>query len=296
MNKEKEKIEKLKETVEILKKEREKINKKITDFIQANKKELNAVFEIKLKIRDILEKNKKCILRIKDIKKERNEFNKRVTDINNDIIELKKKLGDYNQEEGKDVAIVELKNKISKLEWEIQTKPHSLKKEDQMQEQLTCMVNELKQIKRKTKYLRKIKRIKNKKKELKKEADEKHKELLELSVKSEKIYASLIEEKAKRKVEEEKAKPLLEKLNFLRKTANSVYKKYTEYMDLLKKEEKNIQKEIKDKQIEEKHEEEKKIYNSFKSGEKLSLSDLILIEKKLDDKLNEEEKLIEKNK
>ncbi|MCK5039915.1 MAG: hypothetical protein KAR87_03030 [Candidatus Aenigmarchaeota archaeon] len=302
MSKEKDNLIKLKETVEILKRERERLNKKTNDFVLKNKKDLNAVFDIKFKIRDILEKNKKFLVKIRELKTERNALNQRVSDINNDISELKKDIDGISSKDGsseddsRNNAITDLKKKIEKLEWTIQTKPVSIKQEDKMQDQLSQLVKSLGQIKEKTKIIRKLKRIKIKKNELKQQADEKHNELLEESNKSEKLYNGLLELKNQRKEEEEKAKPLLEELNQLKKTADSAHQKYIEYVEVLKKEEKSIRKEIEKEEKEEKEEETKKIYDSFKKGNKLSLSDLMLIENKLDDELEEGEKIIEKSK
>ena len=302
MSKEKDNLIKLKETVEILKRERERLNKKTNDFVLKNKKDLNAVFDIKFKIRDILEKNKKFLVEIRELKTERNALNQRVSDINNDISELKKDIDGISSKDGsseddsRNNAITDLKKKIEKLEWTIQTKPVSIKQEDKMQDQLSQLVKSLGQIKEKTKIIRKLKRIKIKKNELKQQADEKHNELLEESNKSEKLYNGLLELKNQRKEEEEKAKPLLEELNQLKKTADSAHQKYIEYVEVLKKEEKSIRKEIEKEEKEEKEEETKKIYDSFKKGNKLSLSDLMLIENKLDDELEEGEKIIEKSK
>ncbi|MCK5176197.1 MAG: hypothetical protein KAQ92_00595, partial [Candidatus Aenigmarchaeota archaeon] len=179
MNKEIVEIEKLKETVKILKREREKLNNKTNEFILKNKKELNGVFDTKISIRDILNQNKKYVIEIKKLKEERNALNQRVSDINNDISEMRKKIdgknhakknnADYDQN-----TIVDLKQKITKLEWQIQTKPVSIRKEDQMQEQLSKMTNFLRKIKENARYNRKIKRVKSKRNELKEQADEKH--------------------------------------------------------------------------------------------------------------------------
>ncbi|OYT35488.1 MAG: hypothetical protein B6U87_00155 [Candidatus Aenigmarchaeota archaeon ex4484_52] len=276
-------IEKLKKITNELRDQRQKLNDETKKFLEKNKKDFAEINLIKSKIRIIQEKNNECVNKIKELKKDRNALNSRILELNKEIGKIKgEKTNDIYKNNNSD-SILDLKNKISKLEWFIQTKPISLKKEEELQDKLTQMKKTLEIKKQFSKNIRKSKRLKIKKTRIKNEADEKHKQLVQFSLKSDEYFSILTNLKKKKKLEEKKIDILINELNILKKNANDMHQKYINAVKILKEKMKKIKIQTQKETIEKNQEQSKKVYDLFLKGKKLSLSDLALIKDKIDE-------------
>ncbi|ASJ10548.1 phosphoserine phosphatase [Thermococcus sp. P6] len=289
-----EEIKRIKRELEALEKERneiraklEEVEKELQIWTQRRNEKNNEVKELRQKGREYRDKRDGINRQIQELKKNREEINAKLDLLYQEILEYRTKRDEYNQLRRLKIPADKIKERIEKLEWELQTNP-TIKpdREKQIVDQIQVLATELEIIQQAQKFHNKLVETRKKIDQLKKARRGINMEIRKLANQSQQFHEQMIKafkgaDEVKKEADEYHAKvvELYEKLRGIRKELREVERKIEDYN--------NRHKELIAYQLVARMRSQKggsfekavEALEKFKRGEKLTLDELLLLQR-----------------
>ncbi len=273
----------MKDSLMALKAKRDDLNAQVKELLSEVKSQRDRLNSINAKIGDLREKRDAKNKLVKDLIKKRKAITEKIK-------ESRKTLNENNQESAKYEQIPKnlskLKAEIKKLDWDIQTRQHSIKQDEQMQKRLENMEESLSLAKSCEKNSKKTAKTRAKISSLEEELELMHELIVDNNHAGNKDHEQLLI--LYRQIKELRADvaPKFKKIRELREQADAAHNEYIAEQKKLRHE-----KEAKIKSEERRREKDKNqkqndlkkkaqdLYKQFTNGKKLTTEELIIIQK-----------------
>ncbi len=289
-----EEIKRIKREIEALEKERNEIRAKLDElekelqiWMQKRDEKNNEVKQLRQKGREYKARRDEINKQIQELKKNREEINAKLDLLYQEILEYKTKRDEYNQLRRMKMAPEKIQEKIEKLEWELQTNPNiTPDREKQIVDQIQVLATELEIIQQADRFHKKLVEARKKVDQLKKARRNISLEVQKLANQSQQFHEQMIKafnqaDEVKKEADEYHAKviELREKIREVRRELREIEKKIREYDEKHKeliayrlvarmraKKDTSFEKAV-------------EALEKFKRGEKLSLDELLLLQR-----------------
>ncbi len=289
-----EEIKRIKREIGALEKERNEIRAKLDElekeiqiWIQKRDEKNNEVKALRQKGRDYKAKRDEINKQIQELKKNREEINAKLDLLYQEILEYRTKRDEYNQMRRLKMPSAKIGERIEKLEWELQTNPNlTPDREKQIVDQIQVLATELEIIQQAERFHNKLVESRKKVDQLKKARRAISLEIQKLANQSQQFHEQMIAafnqaDEVKKEADEYHAKviELRDKIRAVRKELRDIEKKIREYDEKHKEliayrmvARMHAKKDASfDKAVE--------ALEKFKRGEKLSLDELLLLQR-----------------
>ncbi len=290
-----EEIKRIKREIEALEKERKEIRAKLEEldkelqiWIQKRDEKNNEVKQLRQKGgHEYKAKRDEINAQIQELKKNREEINAKLDLLYQEILEYRTKRDEYNQLRRLKMPPAKIQERIEKLEWELQTNPNvTPEREKQIVDQIQVLATELEIIQQANRFHNKLVETRKKVDQLKKARRAISMEIQKLANQSQQFHEQMIKafneaDEIKKEADEYHAKvvELREKIREVRKELREIEKKIQEYderhKELIAYRLVARMRSKKDASFEKAVE----ALEKFKRGEKLSLDELLLLQR-----------------
>ena len=289
-----EEIKRIKKEMEALEKERNEIRAKLDElekelqsWIQKRDEKNKEVQSLRQKGREYKAKRDEINAQIQELKKNREEINAKLDLLYQEILEYRTKRDEYNQLRRMKLPSDKIQEKIEKLEWELQTNPKiTPDREKQIVDQIQVLATELEIIQQADRFHKKLVEARKKVDQLKKARRNISLEIQKLANQSQQFHEQMIAafnkaDEVKKEADEYHAKvvELRDKVREIRRELRAIEKKIREYDE---KHKELIAYRIVAKMHAKKDtsfEKAVEALEKFKKGEKLSLDELLLLQR-----------------
>ncbi len=289
-----EEIKRIKKEIEALEKERsgiraklDELERELQNWVQKRDEKNNEVRQLRQRAREYKQKRDEINDRIKELKKNREEINSKLDLLYQEIVEYKTKRDEYNQLRRMKMPPERIQERIDKLEWELQTNPNvTQEREKQIVDQIQVLATELEIIQQANRFHRRLLETRKKVDQLKKARRGINLEIQRLANQSQQFHEQMIKsfnqaDDVKKEADEYHAKVLeiRDKIREVRKELREVERKITEYDEKHKeliayrlvarmhaRQDSSFEKAV-------------EALEKFKRGEKLSLDELLLLQR-----------------
>jgi uncharacterized coiled-coil DUF342 family protein len=289
-----EEIKRIKREIEALEKERNEIRAKLDEldkelqiWIQKRDEKNNEVKQLRQRGREYKAKRDEINKQIQELKKNREEINAKLDLLYQEILEYKTKRDEYNQLRRMKMPPEKIQEKIEKLEWELQTNPNiTPDREKQIVDQIQVLATELEIIQQADRFHKKLVEARKKVDQLKKARRNISLEIQKLANQSQQFHEEMIKafnqaDEVKKEADEYHAKvvELREKIKEVRKELRAIERKIQEYDERHK--ELIAYKLVAKMRAKQDNSFEKAVeaLEKFKRGEKLTLDELLLLQR-----------------
>ncbi|ACS34625.1 coiled-coil protein [Thermococcus gammatolerans] len=289
-----EEIKRIKKEIEALEKERneiraklEELEKELQSWIQKRDEKNREVQQLRQKGREYKAKRDEINAQIKQLKKNREEINAKLDLLYQEILEYRTKRDEYNQLRRLNMPAEKIKERIEKLEWELQTNPKiTPEREKQIVDQIQVLATELEIIQQADRFHKKLVETRKKVDQLKKARRAISLEIQKLANQSQQFHEMMIKaftqaDEVKKEADEYHAKvvELREKVREVRRELRAIERKIREYdekhKELIAYRLVAKMRARKDSSFEKAVE----ALEKFKRGEKLTLDELLLLQR-----------------
>jgi len=289
-----EEIKRIKREIGALEKERNEIRAKLDEldkelqiWVQKRDEKNNEVKGLRQKGREYKAKRDEINKQIQELKKNREEINAKLDLLYQEILEYKTKRDEYNQLRRMKMSPEKIQERIEKLEWELQTNPNiTPDREKQIVDQIQVLATELEIIQQADRFHKKLVESRKKVDQLKKARRAISMEIQKLANQSQQFHEEMIKafnqaDEVKKEADEYHAKvvELRDKVREVRKELRDIERKIREYDEKHKeliayklaarihsKKDTSFEKAV-------------EALEKFKRGEKLSLDELLLLQR-----------------
>ncbi len=270
------------DTIISFKEKRDELNSQVKQLLLEVKSQRDKLNSIDVKINDLRKKRDAKNNLVKGLTKKRKTIVEKIKEHRATLKQNNRETAKYESNQ-KDPE--KLKVEIKKLEWDIQTRHHSIKQDEQMQTRLEIMEGSLALVKSHEKSSKKINKSRAKISDLEEEL-----ELIEMLIVDNNHAGKVEHEKLivlYNQIKELKSEsaPKFRQIKELKKQADDAHSEYINTLNLQKKQkESKMKAEIKHKELE-KNQREKELkekaellFKEFTKGKKLTTDELIIIQ------------------
>ncbi len=271
------------DSITALKEKRDELNSQVKQLLSEVKSQRDKLNSLNAKINDLKQKRDAKNKLVKDLIKKRKTITEKIK-------EHKAAQKQNNQEFAKYEQIpnvpAKLKAEIKKLDWDIQTRQHSIKQDDQMQKRLENMEESLALVKSCEKVSKKISKTRAKISDLEEELELTHELVVDNNHAGKKEHDELLTLYGQIRALRTEAAPKFRQIKELKKQADDTHNEYIRELNKQKtqkeakiKSEKKREEQTRTQKEEELKKKAKDLYAQFTKGKKLTGEELIIIQK-----------------